>query len=124
VNILIIGAGAIGCLVASRLAHNIHPEKNITVTLAGRQSLVDAFEKHGGLRVTERDTTETITNISAAASIFDAYKQVKVSPTPELDAFDFIFGSIKPIAQLASQFGHIRTSRKTAVSKSISQMIE
>lgn len=88
-NILIIGAGAIGCLVSSRLTHNIHREKNITVTLAGRQSLVDAFEKQGGLRITERDTTQTIKNIYAAASIFDAYKQVKVSPTPELDAFDF-----------------------------------
>jgi len=97
-NILIIGAGAIGGLVASRLAedHKVDQHENKrnessphTITLAGRQSLVDAFLQQGGLCVTEQDSTKIISAISPAASIFDAYKQIKIDTAIEIDNFDF-----------------------------------
>lgn len=99
-NILIIGAGAIGCLVATRLAegnlrasdrsgNHSSDSSEFSLTIAGRQSLVDAFEQQGGLCVTENEVTQTISNISPAASIFDAYKRVKVAAATQSDNFDF-----------------------------------
>lgn len=80
-KILIIGGGAIGGLVASRLSRAATQRDSIAITLAGRQSLVDAFAQHGGLRVTERDKagdehTHIVENITPAASILDAYRQL------------------------------------------------
>lgn len=94
-KILIIGGGAIGGLVASRLAHSASQREpqpdNIAITLAGRQSLVDGFAQHGGLRVTERDKaggeqTRVVENIRPAASIADAYRLQSESQSSESDS--------------------------------------
>ena len=89
-NILIIGAGAIGGLVASRIAEGtVNRGGSDTITLVGRKKLVDAFEQQGGLCVLENGATRTVSAISPAASILEAYRQVKLDSSAETDDFDF-----------------------------------
>ncbi len=54
-----------GCFAASRLA----VVDGVDVTLVGRQRFVDAFNTHGGLRVTEKGDVSIVTDIAPAAEI-------------------------------------------------------
>lgn len=90
-KILIIGGGAIGGFVASRFATIAGQRQDITITLAGRQSLVDGFAQHGGLHVTERDKSgnehsRVVEIITPAASILDAYRQMGTDSSAEGNA--------------------------------------
>ena len=62
-HILVIGAGAIGCLVGGKLA-----QAGVPVTLAGRQRFVDVLTAHG-LRLVNSDITQRIDGIHPVASL-------------------------------------------------------
>jgi 2-dehydropantoate 2-reductase len=64
---LIVGAGAIGCLVGGKLA-----QSGFTVTLVGRERFVTAVEAHG-LQVVDERGTHQIADVSAVDSIAAAY---------------------------------------------------
>jgi len=64
---LIVGAGAIGCLIGSKLAQNGYP-----VTLVGRERFVAAVEVDG-LQVIDETSTHIIDDIVAFDSIAAAY---------------------------------------------------
>ena len=66
-NILIVGAGAIGCLVGGKLA--AHGQ---TVTLAGRPRFAEAVQARG-LIMQELSATETVHQVRAVASLAAAY---------------------------------------------------
>ena len=72
-NILIIGAGAIGGFIGGKLAarHN--------VTLFDRAALVDAVRERG-LRIVEPETETKVTNLAASTSLDDIFGQ-----TPRFD---------------------------------------
>jgi 2-dehydropantoate 2-reductase len=72
-NILIIGAGAIGGFIGGKLAshHN--------VTLFDRAQLVDAVRERG-LRIIEPETETTVTNLQASTSLEEIFSQ-----TPRFD---------------------------------------
>ncbi len=72
-NILIIGAGAIGGFIGGKLAaqHN--------VTLFDRAPLVDAVRARG-LRIIEPETETTVTNLAAFTSLEEIFAQ-----TPRFD---------------------------------------
>ena len=72
-NILIIGAGAIGGFIGGKLAahHN--------VTLFDRAQLVEAVRARG-LRLIEPETETTVTNLNACTSLKEAF-----APTPRFD---------------------------------------
>jgi 2-dehydropantoate 2-reductase len=67
VNILILGAGAIGCLVGGKLAQSGH-----AVTLVGRERLVDAIQARG-LQMRIGETTQIIHNLRPVGSIHAAF---------------------------------------------------
>jgi 2-dehydropantoate 2-reductase len=67
VNILILGAGAIGCLVGGKLAQSGH-----AVTLVGRERLVTAIQARG-LQMRMGETTEIIHNLRPVDSIHAAF---------------------------------------------------
>lgn len=67
-QILVIGAGAIGCLVGGKLAQG-----GVAVTLAGRQRFVDAVTANG-LRLISEGVTQRIDAIHPAASLEAAFQ--------------------------------------------------
>lgn len=81
-NVLIIGAGAIGCLVGGKLAM-----ANQQVTLVGRRAFVEQVRTHG-LQLTDEHGVHTVRNLRAAASMIEAYDR---SPT----AFDLAIFTVK-----------------------------
>lgn len=78
-NFLIIGAGAIGCVVGGKLAMAGH-----TVTLVGRQRFVDTLREQG-LVLREAGGSRQVRDIQAVASIADAYQP----PRPHYDLVIF-----------------------------------
>lgn len=81
-NVLIIGAGAIGCLVGGKLAM-----ANQQVTLVGRRAFVEQVRGRG-LQITDERGVHTVRNLRAAASMVEAYDR---SPT----AFDLAIFTVK-----------------------------
>jgi 2-dehydropantoate 2-reductase len=67
VNILILGAGAIGCLVGGKLAQSGH-----AVTLVGRERFVAAIQARG-LQMRIGETTQVIHNLRPVDSIHAAF---------------------------------------------------
>lgn len=62
-NVLIIGAGAIGCLVGSKLAQG-----GATVTFAGRPAIAQTINRQG-VRLLDERGAHTVRNVRAAGSI-------------------------------------------------------
>ncbi len=81
-NVLIVGAGAIGCLIGSKLAH-----ANQQVTLVGRPAFVEAVRARGLLLVDESGRY-TVRNVRAVGSLLEALDR---SPT----AFDLVIFTVK-----------------------------
>ncbi len=81
-NILIIGAGAIGCLVGGKLAKAGYP-----VTLAGRPRIAEAINRNG-LRLIEPSGEELIRTLKVTGSIAEAFS------TPS-SHFDLIILTVK-----------------------------
>lgn len=75
-HLLVIGAGAIGCLVGGKLAQG-----DVAVTLAGRQRFVDAVTANG-LRLIGEGVTQRIDNIHPAASLDGAFLHAAESSRP------------------------------------------
>jgi 2-dehydropantoate 2-reductase len=75
-HILVIGAGAIGCLVGGKLA-----QSGVSVTLAGRQRLVDAVTANG-LRLVSGDITQRVDGIQPVASLEDGYRRAAQNERP------------------------------------------
>ncbi|MBI3959237.1 MAG: ketopantoate reductase family protein, partial [Chloroflexi bacterium] len=75
-HILVIGAGAIGCLVSGKLA-----QAGVPVALAGRQRFVDAVTAHG-LRLISDGVTQRIDGIHPVASLEAAYRHAAESGRP------------------------------------------
>lgn len=69
-RILIIGAGAIGCLVGGNLALG-----GCSVTMAGRTRFVDAILDTGGLIMEGPDGKQVVENLAPVTSIQQAYEQ-------------------------------------------------
>ncbi len=65
-NVLIIGAGAIGCLVGSKLAQG-----GAAVTFAARPTTAQIINEHG-VRLTDERGAHTVRNVRAAGSIVAA----------------------------------------------------
>lgn len=68
-RILVIGAGAIGCLLGGKLA-----QASNTVTLVGRTAFAESVRLHG-LQLTDERGEHTIQNVRAVASLADAYDE-------------------------------------------------
>ena len=66
-NVLIIGAGAIGCLVGSKLALSSQ-----RVTLAGRASFVEQVRARG-MQLSDETGTHTVRNVRPTAGVLEAY---------------------------------------------------
>jgi 2-dehydropantoate 2-reductase len=66
-NVLVIGAGAIGCLVGGKLAM-----AKQQVTLVGRPALVEEVRARG-LQITDEHGAHTVRNLRAATSMLEAY---------------------------------------------------
>lgn len=66
-RILVIGAGAIGCLLGGKLA-----QASNTVTLVGRHAFAEAVRLHG-LQLSDEQGEHLITNVRAVTSLADAY---------------------------------------------------
>ena len=64
-RVQIVGAGAIGCFLGSRLA----AVDGVDVTLVGRSGFVDAVATQGGLRVQEGDTATIISEVNATTEL-------------------------------------------------------
>lgn len=75
-HLLVIGAGAIGCLVGGKLAQG-----GIAVTLTGRQRFVDAVTANG-LRLISEGVPQRIDNIHPAASLDGAFLHAAESNRP------------------------------------------
>jgi len=75
-HFLVIGAGAIGCLVGGKLA-----QAGFSVTLVGRQRFVDAVTAHG-LRIISNGVTQRVENIHATASLESACRHAFASQRP------------------------------------------
>ena len=75
-HLLVIGAGAIGCLVGGKLA-----QAGVPVTLAGRQRFVDAVMANG-LRLISDGVTERMDAIQSVASLDDAFRHAAESNCP------------------------------------------
>jgi len=67
-NILIVGAGAIGCLVGGKLASSSY-----TVTLVGRPAFAELVRAQNGLFIAEGAQTQHIAHITAVGSVADAF---------------------------------------------------
>lgn len=89
INILIIGAGAIGCLVGGKLAAS-----GFQVTIAGRPSFVKSAVRRGGLLLetttdsASESVTELIEGITPASSVEHAFRQ-------SMDQFDLALLTVK-----------------------------
>jgi 2-dehydropantoate 2-reductase len=75
-HLLVIGAGAIGCLVGGKLA-----QAGVAVTLAGRQRFVDAVTANG-LRLISEGVTQRIDAIHPAVSLEAAFRHAAESGRP------------------------------------------
>ena len=75
-HILVIGAGAMGCLVGGKLAQAGPP-----VTLAGRQRFVDAVHAHG-LRLTSAGVSQRIDAVHPVASLAEGCRRAVESGQP------------------------------------------
>lgn len=82
-DILIIGAGAIGSLVGGKLAQSGH-----AVTIAGRPAFAEAVVAHGGLVMDEMGARDIVGSVSPASSIHHACQQ-------SLDGFDLAILTVK-----------------------------
>jgi 2-dehydropantoate 2-reductase len=82
VNVLIVGAGAIGCLIGGKLAR-----ANQQVTLAGRPTFVEAVRRRG-LVVTDESGRHTVRNVRAVESPLAALEQSET-------AFDLVVFTVK-----------------------------
>jgi 2-dehydropantoate 2-reductase len=76
VNILILGAGAIGCLAGGKLAQSGH-----AVTLVGRERLVAAIQARG-LQMHIGETTQIIRNLRPVDSIHAAFWHAAEEKSP------------------------------------------
>lgn len=78
-NILVIGAGAIGCLVGGRLAltdaENPYIPSQETVTLVGRPHFVLAVQRQKGLQIEQGGRTERIHTLRVAGSVQQAFQE-------------------------------------------------
>ncbi|MCB0046753.1 MAG: ketopantoate reductase family protein [Caldilineaceae bacterium] len=101
-NVLIIGAGAIGSLVGARLA-----TRHGSVTLAGRPRTVETVREHG-LYLEDESGRRRIEDIHVTGSLSDAFAQTK-------DAFDLAVLTVKSydtaaavneFADAAERYGH------------------
>jgi 2-dehydropantoate 2-reductase len=81
-NVLIIGAGAIGCLVGGKLAM-----ANQQVTLVGRRTFVDQVRTRG-LQLTDEHGVHTVRNLRPVASMMEAYDRSET-------AFDLAVFTVK-----------------------------
>ncbi|HHY56850.1 MAG TPA: ketopantoate reductase family protein [Chloroflexi bacterium] len=81
-NVLIIGAGAIGCLVGGKLA-----QAQQQVTLVGRRPFVEQVRARG-LQLTDEQGVHTIRNLRAAAGMREAYERSST-------AFDLAIFTVK-----------------------------
>lgn len=81
-NVLIIGAGAIGCLLGGKLARASQP-----VTLAGRPTFVDAVRSRG-LLLADETGRHTVRNVRAVASPLEALTRSET-------AFDLVVFTVK-----------------------------
>jgi len=81
-NVLIVGAGAIGCLVGGKLA-----QANQRVTLVGRSAFVEQVRARG-LQLTDEHGAHTVRNLHAAASMIEAYHRAE-------SAFDLTIFTVK-----------------------------
>ena len=81
-NTLIIGAGAIGCLIGGKLALN-----NQFVTLAGRPTFADAVRARG-LLLTDENGQHTVRNVRAVGSVQEAFARAE-------SAFDLAILTVK-----------------------------
>ena len=94
-NVLIIGAGAIGCLVGGKLALCDH-----AVTLVGRPHFADTIRQQG-LVLRDQKSSSTIFNITAVGSMDEAFQ-------PGAGAYDLAVLTVKSydtaraLAQLAT----------------------
>ena len=68
-NILVIGAGAIGCLVGGKLA-----QSGVAVTMVGRSHFADAVQANG-LTLSDQQGNQRVDNLNVATSIRQAYNQ-------------------------------------------------
>ncbi len=81
-NVLIIGAGAIGCLVGSKLALS-----GQRVTLVGRVSFVEQVRMRG-IQLLDESGAHTVRNIRPTASVLEAYSRSET-------AFDLAIMTVK-----------------------------
>ena len=81
-NVLIVGAGAIGCLLGGKLAHANQP-----VTLVGRRTFVEAVRSRG-LLLADETGRHTVRNLRAAGSIQEAFARSET-------AFDLVVFTVK-----------------------------
>ena len=96
-NTLIVGAGAIGCLVGSKLA-----QSGSSVTLVGRERFVAAVQADG-LQIIDETGSHRIDGITAVASIAAAYgipssprPGVKSTPVaPPADGYEVVIFTVK-----------------------------
>lgn len=85
-NILIVGAGAIGCLVGGKLA-----QQGVQVTLLGRPALAQALSVQGGLRIQEADRDQRISGLNVISQIPEGQFQA----TAQTDLFDLVIFTVK-----------------------------
>ncbi len=81
-NVLIVGAGAIGCLLGGKLAHANQP-----VTLVGRPTFVEAVRSRG-LLLADETGRHTVRNVRAAGSTQEAFARSET-------AFDLAVFTVK-----------------------------
>lgn len=81
-NVLIIGAGAIGCLVGSKLALSSQ-----RVTLVGRMAFVEQVRARG-MQLSDESGTYTVRNIRPTADVLEAYSRSET-------AFDLAIITVK-----------------------------
>ena len=81
-NVLIVGAGAIGCLIGGKLARD-----NQQVTLAGRPTFVEAVRRRG-LLLGDETGNHTVRNVRAVASPLEALSRSET-------AFDLVIFTVK-----------------------------
>jgi len=88
-NVVIIGAGAIGCLVGAKLAL-----AGQRVALVGRAAFVEQVRAHG-LQLTDVQGARTVRNVRPVASLLEAYNRSET-------AFDLAIFTVKSYDTLAA----------------------
>lgn len=88
-NVVIIGAGAIGCLVGAKLAL-----AGQRVALVGRAAFVEQVRAHG-LQLTDEQGARTVRNVRPVASLLEAYNRSET-------AFDLAIFTVKSYDTLAA----------------------